>query len=91
MLSENSTLENLNVSGNSLGKDYFSRCVGPALHNNSSIKSLKCSSCGANDITAILKAMSDDDSISSLTQLDISHNQLQEKTGEQISDVIKVL
>ena len=78
------------MSGNSLGKDYFSRCVGPALCKNRTLKSLKCSSCGANDVTAVMESLSDDNGNTALTELDISHNQLQEKTGEQIADVIKV-
>ena len=41
MLSANSTLVSLDVSGNHLGKDYFSRCVGPMLATNKSLKILR--------------------------------------------------
>lgn len=41
MLSMNSSLINLNVSSNQLGKDFFSRCVGPALGCNKTLKTLR--------------------------------------------------
>lgn len=41
MLTHNQMLVYLDVSCNSLGKDYFSRCVGPALKVNTSLKTLR--------------------------------------------------
>ena len=41
LLSKNQSLTCLDVSGNYLGKDYFSRCVGPALAANSTLQMLK--------------------------------------------------
>ena len=45
MLSTNKCLEVLDVSGNHLGKDYFSRCVGPALSENSTLQVLRLVVC----------------------------------------------
>jgi hypothetical protein len=41
MLEENSTLQYLDVSSNYLGKDYFSRKVGPTLKTNTALKTLR--------------------------------------------------
>lgn len=41
MLEQNQTLELLDVSGNNLGKDYFSRCVGEAMKKNKTLKTLR--------------------------------------------------
>ena len=41
MLSTNQSLTCLNVSGNYLGLDFFSRCVGPAMAVNKTLKILQ--------------------------------------------------
>jgi len=41
MLTDNTTLQYLDVSSNYLGKDFFSRKVGPALKTNTSLKTLR--------------------------------------------------
>ena len=41
MLTDNQTLQYLDVSGDYLGKDYFSRQVGGALKVNKTLKILK--------------------------------------------------
>ena len=38
----------------------------------------------------MMTSLSDASSVTALTQLDVSHNQLQEKEGEHIAEVIKV-
>lgn len=91
MLSSNTCLEFLDVSGNDLGKDYFSRCVGPALQVNTSLKALKCASCGSNDMSAILDALSGNHGNRTLEEWDVSNNQLGEKFGKGIEEVLKVM
>ena len=72
MLSTNVYLEKLDVSGNNLGNDYFSRCVGPALKTNKSLKVLRFSSCGSTDASSICEAIVEGNT--SLQELDASSN-----------------
>ena len=88
MLSTNSTLERLDVSGNNLGSDYFSRCVGPALMTNNSLKALKFSSCGSNDVSAICKAMAEGNA--AIEELDASNNHVGAVFGEGLSKILEV-
>ena len=90
MLSQNCSLESLDVSGNSLGKDYFSRCVGPALKQNRSLKILKFSSCGASDVAAICEALYSEDGNGILEELDASDNQLGDAFGKSLAEILKV-
>ena len=41
LLSQGPPLVYLDVSGNYLGKDYFSRCVGQALKTNTTLQTLR--------------------------------------------------
>ena len=41
MLQSNKCLSSLDVSHNNLGKEYFSRCVGPVLANNTALVTLR--------------------------------------------------
>ncbi|XP_022106498.1 uncharacterized protein LOC110987760 [Acanthaster planci] len=88
MLSINSTLVKLDVSSNQLGRDYFSRCIGPPLGSNKALKTLRASSCGLSDLDILLDNLCQNDM---LEELDISHNQM--KDGEvfasKLMDVLK--
>lgn len=88
MLSTNSTLERLDVSGNNLGSDYFSRCVGPALRKNKSLKALKFSSCGSSDVSAICEAIAEDNL--TVEELDASNNHVGAVFGEGLSKILQV-
>lgn len=88
MLSSNCCLENLDVSGNNLGNDYFSRCVGPALMTNKSLRVLTFSSCGSTDASAICEVMIEGNS--RLEGLDASNNHLGAVFGDRISRVLQV-
>ena len=88
MLSTNSTLERLDVSGNNLGSDYFSRCVGPALRINKSLKALKFSSCGSSDVSAICEAMTEDNV--TIEELDASNNHIGAVFGEGLTNILQV-
>jgi len=87
MLSSNCCLENLDVSGNNLGNDYFSRCVGPALMTNKSLRVLTFSSCGSTDASAICEVMIEGNS--RLEGLDASNNHLGAVFGDRISWVLQ--
>ena len=88
MLSVNSTLERLDVSGNNLGSDYFSRCVGPALMSNKSLKVLKFTSCGSNDVSAICEAMVEGNT--TIEELDASNNHIGAVFGEELLKILQV-
>lgn len=88
MLSVNSTLERLDVSGNNLGSDYFSRCVGPALMSNKSLKVLKFTSCGSNDVSAICEAMVEGNT--TVEELDASNNHIGAVFGEGLLKILQV-
>nr|XP_039251034.1 uncharacterized protein LOC120328572 [Styela clava] len=75
LLSKNTTLQHLNVSGNLLGKDAFSRYVGTALQENSSLKSLDLSSCGATDLHCLCESLRNS-TCSAMSTLIASHNQI---------------
>lgn len=87
MLSVNSTLERLDVSGNNLGSDYFSRCVGPALMRNNSLKVLKFSSCGSNEVSAICEAMVERNA--TIEELDASNNHIGAVFGERLLKILQ--
>nr|XP_054751286.1 uncharacterized protein LOC129257075 isoform X1 [Lytechinus pictus] len=73
MVMTNQTLKSLDLSSNQLGKDYLSRCIGPALKTNTSLTTLNMSSCGATDLSALMEGLQENTILSSL---DVSHNQL---------------
>ncbi|ESP02588.1 hypothetical protein LOTGIDRAFT_171908 [Lottia gigantea] len=77
MLKENKTLQYLDVSGNNLGKDYFSRCVGPALKTNSSLLTLRAESIGSVDMKLLLESLQENNS---LEDFNISNNQITDRT-----------
>ncbi|XP_078360294.1 uncharacterized protein LOC144644637 isoform X1 [Oculina patagonica] len=87
MLSTNSTLERLDVSGNNLGSDYFSRCVGPALRINKSLKALTFSSCGSSDVSAICEAIAEDNV--TIEELNASNNHVGAVFGEGLSNILQ--
>ena len=89
MVSANNTLERLDVSGNNLGNDYFSRCIGPALGTNQSLKCLKFSSCGSNDVSAICEALAERNS--TIEELDASNNQVGAVFGQGLSNSLQVI
>lgn len=89
MVSSNNTLERLDVSGNNLGNDYFSRCIGPALRINKSLKSLKFSSCGSNDVSAICEALEGGNSI--IEELDASNNHVGAVFGRGLQNILQVI
>ena len=89
MLSTNCFLEKLDVSGNNLGNDYFSRCVGPALRTNKSLKALKFSSCGSTDASAICEALVEGNA--TLEELDASNNHFGAVFGDGLSSVLQVI
>lgn len=89
MVSANNTLERLDVSGNNLGNDYFSRCIGPALKTNQSVKSLKFSSCGSNDVSAICEALVEGNS--TIKELDASNNHVGAVFGQGLSNILRVI
>ncbi|XP_050399775.2 uncharacterized protein LOC126817009 isoform X1 [Patella vulgata] len=88
MVQENGTLQYLDVSGNSLGKDYFSRCVGPALKTNTSLTRLKAQSIGIVDVNVLLEGLKENKTI---TELDLSSNQVTDRRslGEGLNTVLK--
>lgn len=89
MLSTNVYLEKLDVSGNNLGNDYFSRCVGPALMTNKSLKALRFSSCGSTDASSICEAIAEGNT--SLQELDASNNHFGAAAfGGGLSDILQV-
>lgn len=78
MIEENSVLQYLDASSNYLGKDYFSRKVGPALKKNTALRTLRCESIGMTDCRVLLEGLK---SNTSLTDLDISNNGISDKIG----------
>ena len=89
MVSSNNTLERLDVSGNNLGNDYFSRCIGPALRTNQSLRSLKFSSCGSNDVSAICEALVE--RTSTIEELDASNNHVGAVFGQGLQNILQVI
>ncbi|XP_033102299.1 uncharacterized protein LOC117105292 isoform X2 [Anneissia japonica] len=87
MLAKNDTLEELDLSSNQLGRDFFSRSVGPAMALNSTLKVLRCASCGFADLSLLIDSLSTN---SSLVELDISHNHMVDGTefGEKLAVMI---
>ncbi|KAK3094982.1 hypothetical protein FSP39_008700 [Pinctada imbricata] len=71
MLSENRSLQYLDISSNYLGKDYFSRCVGPPLKSNQTLKTLRAASIGSTDVKQFLEGLVEN---TSLMELDFSKN-----------------
>lgn len=89
MVSANNALERLDVSGNDLGSDYFSRCVGPALRANQSLKALKFSSCGSSDMSAICEALVEGNA--TIEELDTSNNHVGAVFGQGLSNILQVI
>ncbi|XP_077996942.1 uncharacterized protein LOC144450225 [Glandiceps talaboti] len=88
LLSVNTTLTWLDVSSNTLGKDFFSRTVGPPMKSNNSLKCLSFASCGSTDLNVFLENLSDN---TSLVELDCSHNQLTDgcHSGQLMAEFVK--
>ncbi|KAK2151611.1 hypothetical protein LSH36_357g02080 [Paralvinella palmiformis] len=88
MLSENQTLSCLDVSGNYLGTDYFSRCVGPSMSQNSALNILRCKSIGSTDVTVFMDNLVENNN---LKELCLSHNSITNSTKmcEQITTWFK--
>ncbi|XP_063437505.1 uncharacterized protein LOC134718750 [Mytilus trossulus] len=76
MITQNKTLVYLNVSSNSLGKDYFSRCVGPALKVNTTLKTLRAQNLGSSDMKVFMEGLMDN---TALTDIDLSNNALSDR------------
>ncbi|CAC5367795.1 unnamed protein product [Mytilus coruscus] len=76
MLTQNKTLVYLNVSSNSLGKDYFSRCVGPALKVNTTLKTLRAQNLGSSDMKVFMEGLMEN---TALTDIDLSNNALSDR------------
>ncbi|XP_038058471.1 leucine-rich repeat-containing protein 74B-like [Patiria miniata] len=75
MLSANCTLVRLDVSSNQLGRDFFSRCIGPSLGSNTTLKTLRASSCGFTDLDVMMDNLTRN---GTLEELDVSHNQMRD-------------
>nr|XP_002733809.1 PREDICTED: protein NLRC3-like [Saccoglossus kowalevskii] len=88
LIALNTTLTWLDVSSNSLGKDFFSRSVGPALQTNTSLKCLKFASCGATDLKVFFECLQKN---KTLDILDMSYNYMTngELTAQMIADILK--
>ncbi|XP_045210363.2 uncharacterized protein LOC123561819 [Mercenaria mercenaria] len=88
LLEENSSLQYLDVSSNYLGKDYFSRIVGPALKTNTALKTLRCESIGTTDARLLIEGLQ---SNTNLTELDISSNDISDKAvfGKGLAECLK--
>ncbi|XP_052803318.1 uncharacterized protein LOC128233605 [Mya arenaria] len=78
LLTENKTLQYLDVSSNYLGKDFFSRKVGPALKANNALKTLRCESIGMTDCRLLIEGLLEN---SSITDFDMSRNDVSDKAG----------
>ncbi|XP_046575861.1 uncharacterized protein LOC124283880 [Haliotis rubra] len=90
LLSHNKSLVYLDVSSNNLGKDYFSRCVGPALKSNSTLQTLRAKSIGSTNMKVLLDILVDN---TTLTSIDLSSNGLSDRAslGTAFSHWIKKL
>ncbi|XP_062588751.1 uncharacterized protein LOC134250409 isoform X1 [Saccostrea cucullata] len=88
MLSHNGSMSYLNISNNYFGKDYFSRCVGPALKTNKSLMNFRAENIGATDVKDFLAGLKEN---TSLTELDFSNNWVTDKTalGAGLGEVLK--
>ncbi|XP_071500649.1 uncharacterized protein [Diadema antillarum] len=88
MLTSNQTLRSLDLSNNQLGKDFLSRCIGPAVSTNESLTCLNISSCGATDLKALMEGLQEN---STLTSLDLSHNQISDSSAfiEGLATILK--
>lgn len=88
MLSHNVTMSYLNIANNYFGKDYFSRCVGPALKTNTALTTLKAENIGTSDIKDFMAGLKEN---TSLTELDFSNNCITDRTalGNGIGEILK--
>ncbi|XP_052705898.1 uncharacterized protein LOC128181513 isoform X2 [Crassostrea angulata] len=88
MLSHNVTMSYLNISNNYFGKDYFSRCVGPALKTNTALTTFKAENIGTSDIKDFMVGLKEN---TSLTELDFSNNCITDRTalGNGIGEILK--
>ncbi|XP_072174367.1 uncharacterized protein [Diadema setosum] len=88
MLTSNQTLRSLDLSNNQLGKDFLSRCIGPAMGTNKSLTCLNISSCGATDLKALIEGLQEN---STLISLDLSHNQISDSSAfiEGLATILK--
>ncbi|KAJ8321968.1 hypothetical protein KUTeg_000439, partial [Tegillarca granosa] len=80
--------EYLDVSSNYFGKDYFSRCVGPALKTNTSLKTLRAESIGTTDVRLLMDGLQDN---TSLTEIDLSRNSVSDSSilGKGFAECLK--
>ncbi|KAK3586423.1 hypothetical protein CHS0354_017066 [Potamilus streckersoni] len=88
MLQRNKTLIFLDVSSNYLGKDFFSRNVGPALKVNNTLRTLRAEGIGSTDVRLLLDGLKEN---KTLSELDLSNNEVTDKTGfgQGISEWLK--
>ncbi|XP_056005417.1 uncharacterized protein LOC125659591 isoform X1 [Ostrea edulis] len=88
MLSHNDSLSYLNVSNNNFGKDYFSRCVGPALKTNTSLTIFKAENIGCTVVKDFIAGLKENNS---LTELDFSNNCVSDRTalGSGLAEILK--
>ncbi|KAL5017295.1 hypothetical protein ScPMuIL_006884 [Solemya velum] len=75
LLELNITLQYLDVSSNYLGKDYFSRCVGPKF-KTSKLRTLKAKSIGSTDLQILMDNLADN---KHLMDLDLSSNEISDR------------
>ncbi|XP_033725750.1 uncharacterized protein LOC117315599 [Pecten maximus] len=88
MLSMNQALVYLDVSNNSLGIDYFSKCVGPTLKTNTSLQTLRAKSIGMRDLRVLMDGLKEN---TSLTEIDFSTNSFSDPVGvaKGFADILK--
>ncbi|XP_071098335.1 uncharacterized protein [Haliotis cracherodii] len=78
LVAHNTSLVYLDVSSNNLGKDYFSRCVGPALKSNSTLQTLRAKSIGSTNMKVLLDVLVDN---ITLSNVDLSSNGLSDRAS----------
>lgn len=88
LLSNGPPLAYLDVSGNYLGKDFFSRCAGQALKTNSTLQTLRAQSIGMVDAKCFLQGLLEN---SCLVELDISNNDITDRKsiGAGLAECLK--
>nr|XP_022345878.1 uncharacterized protein LOC111138293 [Crassostrea virginica]XP_022345879.1 uncharacterized protein LOC111138293 [Crassostrea virginica] len=88
MLSHNGTMSYLNISNNYFGKDYFSRCVGPALKTNTALTTFRAENIGTTDIKDFIVGLREN---TSLTELDFSNNCITDRAvlGSALGEILK--
>ncbi|XP_025083542.1 uncharacterized protein LOC112557745 isoform X2 [Pomacea canaliculata] len=88
LLTNGPPLVYLDVSGNYLGKDFFSRCVGEALKTNTTLQTLRAQSIGMVDANSLLEGLKEN---SSLVEIDLSNNTVTDRKsiGLGIAECLK--